>query len=109
MPESFQILGQSQPAATTSTDLLTVPASTQYVISTLTVCNTGATATTFRVSTAVAGAALAAAQYSFFDTPIEAKQTLTLTLGFTLNATDKMRVYAAAAGVTFVAFGTAIT
>jgi len=106
--ESFLILGQSAPAATTSTDLLTVPAATQYVVATLVVCNQAATPTTFRVSAAPSGAALATSQYLFYDTPIAANSTITVTIGMTLAATDKVRVFAGAAGMSFTAFGTSI-
>ena len=109
MPESFKILGQNTPAATTSTDLLTVPGSTQYVVSTVVVANTTASGVTFRLSAAIGGAALTTAQYLFYDVALGANSSTTLTLGLTLDATDKLRVYASTTGVTFNAFGTAIT
>lgn len=101
----YKILAQVTPAATTSTDLYTVPASTSAVVSTIVICNTNASVQTYRLSAAIAGAALANAQYLIFDQVVAANQTITLTLGITLAATDKLRCYASATLVIFNVFG----
>ena len=108
MADTIKILGQSAPSATTLTDLYTVPASTQTVVSSITVCNRGATRTSFRVSTAIAGAADANSQYIYYDVPIDANDTFIATVGITLNTTDKIRVYAGNANLTFHAYGTEV-
>ena len=46
MATNYKVLGQSIPSATTATTLYTVPAATQAVVSTITVCNQAATAAT---------------------------------------------------------------
>ena len=105
MADTFKILGQSAPAATTLTDLYTVPASRSTTISTITVCNRAATAATFRISAAAAGAADATSQYIYYDQTIDANDTFAPTMGITLATTDKLRVYASTANLTFSAFG----
>ena len=109
MPQTLKVLGQSAPTAATLTDLYTVPAATQTTVSSITVCNRSATATTFRLSVAVAGAADATTQYLYYDVDINGNDTFTATLGITLGATDKIRCYATLATVTFTAFGVEVT
>jgi hypothetical protein len=103
------VLGQSNPAATTATTLYTVPASTQTVVSTVTVCNQTSTAGTYRVAVRVAGGALAASQYVAYDVSLPGNATDTLTLGLTLGATDVITVYASAATFSFNAFGSELS
>lgn len=109
MPQTHKVLGQSNPAATTLTTLYTVPASTQAVCSTITVCNTASSATTYRIAVRPAGAAIATSQYLAYDAALPANDTATLTLGVALAATDVISVYAASANVAFSAFGVEIT
>lgn len=109
MATAYKILGQSIPAATTNTDLYTVPATTSTVCSTLTVCNQGNTATNVRVAIRPAGATLASIQYIAYDNFVNANDTLFLTLGITLATTDVVTVYAGTATVSFNLFGSEIT
>jgi len=97
MATNYKVLGQSNPAATTATTLYTVPAATQAIVSTVTVCNQTATAGTYRIAVRVAGAALAAAQYLAYDVSLPGNASDTLTLGITLGATDVITVYSSAA------------
>ena len=109
MPTNYKVLGQSNPAATTATTLYTVPAATQAIVSTVTVCNQTATAGTYRIAVRVAGAALAAAQYLAYDVSLPGNASDTLTLGITLGATDVITVYASAATFSFNAFGSELS
>jgi len=109
MPINYKVLGQSNPAATTATTLYTVPASTQAIVSTLSVTNTGATAATYRIAIRVAGAALATSQYIAYDTAITANNSTMLTLGISLNATDVITVYSSNTNLVFSAFGLEIS
>lgn len=104
MADTYKILGQSNPSAAASTDAYTVPASTSSIISTIVIANRSV-ATSFRISVAVGGAALSNEQYLAFDIPIAANETITLTIGITLAATDKVRVYATLATLSFNIFG----
>lgn len=105
MAEVLKVLGQNSPAATTLTDIYTVPAATQSTISTISICNRSATATTFRISVAVAGAVDTVGQYIFYDQVIDGNSTFTATLGITLAATDKVRIFATLATLSFNVFG----
>ena len=109
MPQTHKVLGQSSPSATTLTTLYTAPSSTQAIVSTLTVCNTTSTATTYRIAVRPSAASIATSQYVVYDAPLPANDTVTLTLGVTLAATDVVSVYAGAANVAFSAFGVEIT
>lgn len=109
MATAYKVLGQSAPSATTATTLYTVPASTQAVISTVTVCNRDTGAATFRIAVRPDGTALANQHYIAYDTSIGANSVLTLTLGLTLGDTDVLTVYASTANVSFGAFGSEIT
>jgi hypothetical protein len=105
MAESLKSLGQLAPSATTLTDLYTVPAGTSSSISSIIVCNRGATLTTFRISVAVAGEADASKQYIFYDQALDANSTYVATIGITLTATDKLRVYTGNSNLSFNVFG----
>jgi hypothetical protein len=109
MATTYRVLGQSNPSATTATSLYTVPAATQAIVSTLTVCNQAATAATYRIAVRVAGAALAANQYVAYDVSLPGNASDTLTLGITLGATDVITVYASSANVSFAAFGSELS
>ena len=102
-----KLLGQASPPAATLTPLYTVPACARTTIDTLTICNRAAVATTFRISVAPKGAADTVAHYLYYDTAIAANATLNLTeLNIRLTETDELRIYAAAASLSFSAFGT---
>lgn len=105
---TYKILGQSAPSATTSTDLYTVPSATEVIVSSLVITNRAATSATYRVSVSANGAALANEQYLVYDATINGNDTVALSLGVTLDATDKVRVYASSANLSFNAFGTEI-
>ena len=105
---TYKILGQSAPSATTETALYTVPASTETIISSIVVCNRGTAAATYRIYVASNGAAAANNQYLVYDASINAKETVALTLGLTIDATDVLRVYASTADLSFNAFGSEI-
>ena len=109
MPTTYKVLGQSNPSATTATTLYTVPAATQTVVSTVTVCNQTSTAGTYRVAVRVAGGALSASQYVAYDVSLPGNASDTLTLGLTLGATDVITVYASAATFSFNAFGSELS
>lgn len=102
---TYKILGQVAPAATTETDLYTVPASTETIVSSLVVANRGASSATYRISVSSNGAATATKDYLIYDGAISSNAVIALTLGITMDATDKIRVYASNANLSFNAFG----
>lgn len=109
MATTYKTLGQSAPSATTSTDLYTVPALTSAIGSTLVVANRGTAITTFRVSVSLLGAALATKDYLIYDASLSGNTSATFTIGLTLATTDKVRVYASTADLSFNLFGTEIS
>lgn len=109
MALTYKILGQSNPAANTNTDLYTVPSATSTVCSTLVICNQAATGATFRIAVRPAGAAISTAQYIAYDSSINANDSITLTIGLTLASTDVVTVRANSASVSFNLFGSEIS
>jgi len=108
MPTAYKVLGQVSPALNTATTLYTVPAATSAVCSTLSVCNRGVS-TFVRVAVRPAGATLANEHYVVYDAAVNQYDSMFLTLGLTLSATDVVTVYAQTADVTFNLFGSEIT
>lgn len=109
MANTYKVLGQSNPSATTSTTLYTCPSVTQTVVSVITVANRSATPTTFRVSIDVNAGGDSNEDYIAYDVPIGGNQALELGKGLTLDAADLIRVYAGAATLSFGVFGQEIT
>lgn len=109
MPTAYKVLGQVAPSATTATTLYTVPSSTEVVISTVTVCNRAATAGTFRISVRPNGATLANQHYLVYDATCAANDTVTFTIGITMDSADVLEVYASTANFSFNAFGSELT
>lgn len=108
MATTYKVLGQVNPSATTATTLYTVPASTQTVVSTISVCNQAGTAATFRIAVRPAGAALAAEHYIVYGATVPASDSTFFTLGIALAATDVITVYASSANLSFNAYGSEI-
>ena len=109
MAYAYKVLGQSAPSATTATDVYTVGAGKQAIVSTITVANRSATARTYRIAIRPAGATLANQHYIAYDVALAANDTTALTLGVTLTATDVVTVYASTADLSFGIFGSEIS
>lgn len=105
MATTLKVLGQSNPSATTNTDLYTVPASTSAVVSSISICNVGATNTTFRIAVIPNGDTISNENYIYYNVPISASETFVATIGITLATGDKITVYAENASLSFNAFG----
>lgn len=109
MASTYKVLGQKEPAINTNEELYTVPAATQAVVSTISVCNRVATPQSFRIMVRPGGASLVDAHYIVYDAPIAGNDTLFLTVGLTLAATDRIDVRADTADMAFNAYGSEIT
>lgn len=109
MATAYKVLGQSAPTANTATALYTVPASTQTVISTINVCNTGTAPSIFRIAVRPNAETLAAKHYIIYDNTIVPQETITLTLGVTIDAADVFEIYSSRANVAFNLFGSEIS
>jgi hypothetical protein len=108
MAVAYKVLGQVEPAATTTTTLYTVPALTEAVVSTITVCNRGAAAT-YRIAVRAGGAALDNAHYIAYGANLGAGETEFMTPGLTLEAGTIIAVYASHADVAFGCFGSELS
>ena len=67
MADSLKVLGQVDPAATTTTVLYTVPDKTQTTVSSIVAANRTGSAITFRLSVHVGGAGADDKQFLFYD------------------------------------------
>ena len=109
MAETIKVLGQSAPAATTATNVYTVPSATSAVVSTIVIANRANTAGSFRLSVRPGGASQANQHYLAYDVPIAANDSTTLTLGITLAATDVVTAYYSSADMSINVFGTELS
>ena len=105
MTDAIKVLGQLDPAATTTTVLYTAPNLTQTTVSSLVICNRTGSGITFRVSVHVAGAGANDKQFLFFDQALAANTTRTVVIGICLGQADVVKVYASAVDVSFNLFG----
>jgi len=108
MASTYKVLAQSAPSATTNTDVYTVGSGKSAVISTITVCNRAASSATYRIAIRPAAATLANEHYIAYDAAVPANDTINLTIGVTLAATDVVTVYASTANLSFNLFGAEI-
>ena len=109
MARAYKVLGQINPSATSASALYTNPSATETVISTVTICNIGATSATYRLYVRPNDEALANKHYLAYDASVPANDTIALTLGLTMDAADVLYCYASSASVAFGAFGTQIS
>jgi hypothetical protein len=106
MDQDYKVLAQFAPFATTDTDLYSVPAGTQAVVSTLAVANRSASvAGAYRIAVVPSGETLENKHYIAYDVTVDAKDTALLTIGLTLGPLDKLIVRASTADFTFNLFG----
>jgi hypothetical protein len=108
MANTYKVLGQVAPSATTATTAYTCPSATQTVISSIVVANRAATSATYRISVRPNGATQANEHYIAYDITIAANDSIALTLGITIDASDVVTVYASSANLSFNLFGSEI-
>jgi len=110
MAINYKILGQSHPGTTAETNVYTVPAATQAIISTMSISNLSASPANARVWVRLAGAATTAANAILYDVPLAGNSIAAFTLGLTLGATDIVTVRTSIGSVlTFQLFGSEIS
>lgn len=108
MATTYKVLGQVNPSATTATTLYTAPASTQVVVSTISVCNTTGGELTFRIAIRPSGETLATKHYIAYDSKVAGNDSTFITIGATLGAADVITVYAGSSDLVFHAYGSEI-
>lgn len=109
MATAYKVLGQAAPAAATLYDIYTVPTNSQIVVSTVSVCNRGATDATFRLAVRPNGSAVSDSHYVFYDNTIYAKSTVAATIGITADGADVISGYASTGNISFSIFGSVVT
>ena len=107
MAEVIKRLGTTTATAATNVFDNGATASTYTVVSSIVICNTSSTAYTYNVSTSATTGTHGA--YIASGATVAGNDTVALTQGWTLGATDVIRCYAGAATLTFVAFGVELT
>ena len=108
---TYKRLGAAQGNGTigTAANIYTCPTATSAVVSTVTVCNTSSTAATYTIAISTASATYQAAGYIVYQASIAGNDTVGLTFGMTLDATNKYLVASSSAStVSFSVFGSEI-
>jgi len=110
MPTNYKVLGQSNPTAQTYTTLYTVPASTQAVISTISICNANSSSNAnYSIVIRPAGEAIDAKHFLTSNNTVGSLDTVMLTVGLTLGNTDVVTVWTPSSNLAFSLFGSEIT
>ena len=110
MPINYKVLGQVNPSPSTFTTLYTVPAATQAVVSTISICNAHTTANAnYTIAIQPGGEALAQKHFLTSNNVVGSLDTVMLTVGLTLGNTDVVSVYTPSGNVSFGLFGSEIT
>jgi hypothetical protein len=112
MPTStYKRLGAAQGNGVigTAADIYTCPTATAAVISTISICNTASTAATYSLGISTASATYQAAGFIVYQASIAGNDTVGLTFGTTMDATNKFLVASSSAStVSFGVFGSEI-
>lgn len=112
MALSYKILGQDLSSGTIGTlENVAGPVGVgkSWIVSSLVVCNQGATAATYRLAITSSASAATGAEYLVYGASIPANDTVTLTLGITMEAGKYILASASSASVSVSAFGTEVS
>jgi len=112
MPQSFKRLGAINPSVNTQTNVYVVPASTEAVISTIAICNQGASNASYSIIFSPASTfASPASEVNFVvrGAVVPAADTIFLTLGLTANAGSIISANTSNANVSISIFGSEVT
>jgi hypothetical protein len=111
MAVDYRILGQNTAAgaiATYSTLAGPVGTGKSWVVSTITICNQAASAGTYRLAI-TSSTSPANSEFIVFGASVPANDTVTLTLGITMQAGKYIMISGSANTLSFSAFGTEIS
>ena len=112
MAQTFKRLGAINPSANTQTNVYVVPAATETVISTITICNQENANLIYSLAIMPASIFTAPAGKAHFiarDVAVPALDTIVLTLGLTANSGTVLTANASSVNISFGAFGSEIT
>lgn len=111
MAQSFKRLGAINPTANTQTNVYVVPAATEAVISTVTICNQSASNASFSLimmPASVFASPAGAAHFLIRGAVVPAADTLVLTMGLTANAGSVVAANTNSGNISFGIFGSEI-
>lgn len=111
MSKNYQIAGQAAPAADIDTLVYTVPVSSNFVASSILVCNRSISGSpaSFRVAVVPSGETLADKHYVAYERLIDIRGTVTVSLNIGLDESSKVYVRASSANLSFTLGGVVIT
>ena len=109
MANAYKVLGQLADASANDVTLYTCPSSTETVISSIIICNRESATNTFRLAVKANGGSVANEDYIAYDARFGANDTITMTLGITIDASDVICAGASDANVSFSVFGAEIS
>ena len=112
MAQTYKRLGAINPTANTQTNVYVVPAATEAVISTITVCNQSASNASYSLAMMTASefnASAPAATFLVRGAIVPAADTIILTIGLTSNAGTILAANTNNGNVSFSAFGSEIS
>ncbi len=107
MARSYRILGQSNPTANTLTNLYRVPVGNSAIISSITIANlneSDGVGNSFSIAVNVSGVAVSNTNYIAYRVNCPARDSITLTLGITMNAGSNISVNANSSRKSFVVY-----
>jgi hypothetical protein len=111
MARVYRILGQKNPGSTVLTNVYTVPDANSAVVSSVVLTNTSGSAgsgVAARLAVNAAGVTVATSNYLAYDVNIPGCDSVTMTLGITMNAGSQLSVYANSTSLAVSVFGTEI-
>lgn len=114
MPTTYKQLGAAAGSGTIGTAAQLYAASgtaaTATVVSSIVVCNASSSAATYSIAINTASATYAAGRYIVFQATIAANDTVSLTLGLTLDPTNRyLNVSSSSTSVNFSVYGAEIS
>ena len=110
MATTYKILGQSIPSDTANATMYTVPASTEAIVSTITVANVSGSEASFRIFVVEDGDAAGTGNALAYDATIAPNSFTAFSLGITLGSADAIVVRSGTgSAVTFQAFGSELS
>ena len=108
MPTTYKVLGQAN-GTTAVSNVYTVPAATQAVISTVVIANRSSSNVNYRIAVCQNAAAVSNTNYIAYDAVISGNDSIGLSLGITMGNNDLISANASSNVLTLSIFGTEIT
>jgi len=109
MATYFKILGQVAPTPSVANTIYQVASGRQAVISTINICNLDSITRTFRIAAVANNGTISANNYLAYETPIQASDSVAMSIGVTLQGNDYISVFANnTSNVAFSIFGSEI-